>query len=137
VTEQDKADPRASMAGTRTSLATFRTALALDRTTLAWVRTALTFATFGFGMIGFFRALEAATHSAEAARFHQAAVSMGEGLVVIGLVATLLAAGSHWMALRRLRRGDQLSVARVPLSVAVAVLIALLGLYALWPFLTP
>jgi putative membrane protein len=137
VTEQDKADPRVGMAGTRTSLATFRTALALDRTTLAWVRTALTFATFGFGMIGFFRALVAATHSAEAVRFHQAAVSMGEGLVVIGLVATLLAAGSHWMALRRLRRGDQLSVARVPLSVAIAVLIALLGLYALWPFLTP
>ena len=41
----------------RTELAKFRTSLALDRTTLAWIRTTLTMATFGFGMIGFFRAL--------------------------------------------------------------------------------
>jgi putative membrane protein len=50
-------DPRMALAGERTNFARFRTSLALDRTTLAWVRTALTFATFGFGMIGFFRAM--------------------------------------------------------------------------------
>ena len=128
-------DPKTGLAARRTSLATFRTALALDRTTLAWIRTALTFATFGFGMIGFFRALEQTTHTAEAARLHQAAVSMGVALVVTGLVATVLAAGSHWVALHRLRRGDHLSVARIPLSVAVALLIAIIGMYALWSLL--
>ena len=50
-------DPRAALAAGRPMFGEYRTQLALDRTTLAWIRTALTFATFGFGMIGFFRAL--------------------------------------------------------------------------------
>jgi putative membrane protein len=53
-------DPREGLAHHRTSLATFRTQLALDRTTLAWVRTALTMASFGFGMVAFFRSLREA-----------------------------------------------------------------------------
>ena len=36
----------------------------LDRTTLAWIRTTLTMATFGFGMVGFFRSLSATSPSA-------------------------------------------------------------------------
>jgi uncharacterized membrane protein YidH (DUF202 family) len=50
-------DPGAGLAHRRTSLATYRTQLALDRTTLAWVRTTLTMASFGFGMVAFFRSL--------------------------------------------------------------------------------
>jgi uncharacterized membrane protein YidH (DUF202 family) len=38
-----------------TSMAKLRTQLSLDRTTLAWIRTALTMATFGFGLVAFFR----------------------------------------------------------------------------------
>ena len=90
------------------NFAKYRTALALDRTTLAGIRTALTFATFGFGMVGFFRAMEQMTHSEQAVRLHQAAIHMGIALIVIGLGATILASISHWMILRRLRRGDQL-----------------------------
>ena len=48
-------DPRGNMARDRTSMASFRTQLALDRTTLAWIRTTLTTASFGFGMVAFFR----------------------------------------------------------------------------------
>jgi putative membrane protein len=125
-------DPRTALAGERTSYARFRTSLALDRTTLAWIRTALTFATFGFGMIGFFRAMEQSTHSEEATRLHQGAIHMGVALVVIGAVATMLASFSHWTSLRRLRRGEQLSVTRWPLTITIAVLTSLLGLYALW-----
>jgi putative membrane protein len=58
VGENPEGDPRAALAGKRTHFAKFRTSLALDRTTLAWIRTAVTFATFGFGMIGFFRTEE-------------------------------------------------------------------------------
>jgi len=130
-------DPRTALAGERTSFAKFRTALALDRTTLAWIRTALTFATFGFGMIGYFRAVKQATETEQAVRLHQAAIHMGVALVAIGLVATILAASSHWMALRRLRRGEQISVAQWPLSIAIAVLVAILGLYGLWSVFAP
>lgn len=135
--ENPHTDPRTALAGQRTSFATFRTSLALDRTTLAWIRTAVTFATFGFGMIGYFRALEQSTHSEQATRLHQGAVHMGVGLVVIGLVATVLAASSHWVTLRRLRRGEQLVVSQWPMAITIAVFIAVLGAYGLWSALTP
>jgi putative membrane protein len=135
--ENPESDPRTVLAGHRTSFATFRTSLALDRTTLAWIRTTLTFATFGFGMIGYFRALEQSTHSEQAMHMHQGAVHMGVGLVVIGLVATVLAASSHWVTLRRLRRGEQLVVSQWPLTITIAVFLAVLGAYGLWSVLTP
>jgi len=132
-----ESDVKTTLARERSNFAKFRTALALDRTTLAWIRTALTFATFGFGMVGFFRATMLATHSEEAMRLHQAAIHMGVALIVIGMVATILAACSHWVILRRLRRGDQLSVAQWPLTITIAVFISVLGLYALWSMFNP
>jgi len=130
-------DPRAALAGEYTNLSKFRVSLALDRTTLAWIRTALTFATFGFGMIRFFRAMRQAAQSEQAVRLHQASIHMGVALVVRGWVITTLAALSHWMTLRRLRRGEQVSIPQWPLSITIAVFIAILGLYALWSLLIP
>jgi putative membrane protein len=132
-----KGDPRIALAGERTNFARFRTSLALDRTTLAWIRTALTFATFGFGIVGFFRTLRQTTNSEQAVHLHQAAIQMGVALVVIGLVATILAALFHWVSLRRLRRGEQFPITQWPLSITIAVLSSFLGLYALWSLLAP
>jgi uncharacterized membrane protein YidH (DUF202 family) len=84
VAENPEGDPRNALAGERTSFAKFRTSLALDRTTLAWIRTTLTFATFGLGMIGYFRAVRQATQDERAVRLHQAAIKMGVALVVVG-----------------------------------------------------
>lgn len=137
VAEKPEDDARTALARERVNFAKFRTSLALDRTTLAWIRTALTFATFGFGMVGFFRAVELATHTEQAMRLHQAAIHMGVALIVIGMVATILAAFSHWVTLRRLRRGEQLSITQWPLTITIAVLISVLGLYALWSIFTP
>jgi len=88
-------------------------------------------------MIGFFRAMVQMAHSEEAMCLHQGAIRTGVALVVIGMVATILAAISHWISLRRLRRGVQLSVTQWPLTITIAVLIALLGLYALWSVFAP
>ena len=125
-------DPRIPLAVERTGFAKYRTQLALDRTTLAWLRTALTFATFGFGMVGFFRALRQTNQTPEAARVHQAAIHMGVAMILIGIIAMLLSAISHWLALRKLRQGKSLPLAVWPLTVTVAVLVSLLGLYGLW-----
>ena len=135
--ENPENDPRIALAGERTNFAKFRTSLALDRTTLAWIRTALTFATFGFGMVGFFRATVQATQTEQAVRLHQAAIHMGVALIVIGLVSTILAALFHWMTLRRLRRGEELAVTQWPLTIVIAVLVSVLGLYALWSLFNP
>ncbi len=131
------ADDRTVLAGERTSLAKFRTALALDRTTLAWIRTALTFATFGFGLVGFFRTVAQTVRSEQAVRLHQAAIRFGVALIVIGLVSTTLAAMSHWVALRRLRRGEPLQLTQWPLTITLALFLALAGLYALWSVFSP
>ena len=135
--ENPENDPRIALAGERTNFAKFRTSLALDRTTLAWIRTALTFASFGFGLVGFFRSMEQSTHTEQVVRLHQAAIHMGVALIVIGLVSTILAASSHWITLRRLRRGEELAVTQWPLTIAIAVLSSVLGLYGLWSLFNP
>ena len=69
--ENSGGDPRVGLAQKRTHLASFRTAQALDRTTLAWVRTTLTMASFGLGMIGFFRAVRENNPTPAAEQTHQ------------------------------------------------------------------
>jgi putative membrane protein len=125
-------DPRVTMARDRTNMASFRTELALDRTTLAWIRTTLTMASFGFGMVAFFRSRQIESPSAETMRLHQGAIQMGTALLVLGIVATVLAGVSHWFTLRRLRRGESPSLTQWPLSITVAMLSAAIGLAGLW-----
>ena len=125
-------DPRVDLARNRTSMAGFRTQLALDRTTLAWIRTTLTMASFGFGMIAFFRSIRQQSPSEETVRLQQGAIQFGASLIILGIVATVLASASHWLTLRRLRRGESPVVSQWPLSITVAMLLAVIGLVALW-----
>ncbi len=125
-------DPRVNLAQNRTGMASFRTQLALDRTTLAWIRTTLSIAGFGFGMVGFFRTLQQRNPTAESVRLHEGAIQMGMALIILGIVATVLAAASHWFTLRRLRQGETPVLTQWPLSITVAVLLAVIGLYGLW-----
>jgi uncharacterized membrane protein YidH (DUF202 family) len=126
------ADPGVNLAQARTGMATYRTELALDRTTLAWIRTTLTMASFGFGMVAFFRTIEERSPSAESLRLHWGAIRMGTALILLGIVATVLAGLSHWSTLRRLRRGETPVLSPWPLSLTVAMLSAVLGLAGLW-----
>jgi uncharacterized membrane protein YidH (DUF202 family) len=116
----------------RTDMANFRTQLALDRTMLAWIRTNLTIASFGFGMVSFFRALRAQTSSPESIRLHEGAIRMGTALLLLGIVAMVLAGLTQWLTLRRLRRGETPVLHQWPLSLAIGFLSALIGLAGLW-----
>lgn len=129
---ENHGDPRVDLARDRTTFASFRTQLALDRTTLAWIRTTLAIAGFGFGMVGFFRALQEKNPSPESVRLHDGAVRFGTTLVVLGIIASMLAAGSHWLTLRRLLQGKTPVLTQWPLSITVALLLAILGLGGLW-----
>ena len=126
------ADPRVELAHHRTDLANLRTGLALDRTALAWVRTTLTMASFGFGMVAFFRSVRQAAPTPEAARVHQGAILFGTALIVLGALSTILAALSQWLSLRKLRRGETPRVSQWPLSITVSMLVAALFLVGLW-----
>lgn len=123
---------KADVASDRNSLAKFRTQLALDRTTLAWIRTTLTFATFGFGTVAFFRTLRERSATPEAVRLHENAIGFGVALLVLGIVATILAGFSHWLTLRRLRRNKAVVLTQWPLSITVAMLLAVVGLVLLY-----
>ena len=130
--QPNTADPRVDLARNRTGMARYRTQLALDRTALAWIRTTTALATFGFGMIGFFRTLEEKTPTARSALLHHGAVKFGVALVVMGIAAMVFSGASQWFSLRRLRRGDDLVLAQWPLSITLAALLAILGLGGLW-----
>lgn len=125
-------DPRVELANHRTGMASFRTSLALDRTTLAWIRTTLTMASFGFGLVAFFRAVRESSPSAETQRLHEGAIAFGLALIVLGLIATVAAGLSHWFTLRRLLRGQPPVLTSWPLSITVAFLFAVIGLVGLW-----
>jgi putative membrane protein len=125
-------DPRVTLARQRTSMASYRTQLALDRTTLAWVRTALSMASFGFGMVAIFRSMQERSPSAETIRLHRGAMRMGTALLILGIVGAVFAGLSHWFTLRRIRRGESPGLSQWPLSVAVAMLTAVIGLVGLW-----
>ena len=120
------------LARNRTAMAKFRTQLALDRTTLAWVRTTLTMATFGFGTVGFFRTLKEKSPTPLTAQLHANAIRFGVALVVLSVIATVLAAISHWSTLRMLRRDEAPVLAQWPVSITVAMLLAVIGLVSLW-----
>ena len=92
-------------------------------------------ATFGFGIVGFFRSLQAQSPSPETVHLHEAAIRFGTGLIVLGIVATVLFGISHWVTLRRLRRGEVPVLTQWPLSITVAMLLSIIGLVALWSLL--
>jgi putative membrane protein len=131
-------DPRVGLAVERTEMANFRTQLALDRTTLAWIRTALTFATFGFGMISYFRSLSlapvpgGASMGKDYSRLLQEATMAGRLLLIVGIVSMGITVLSHWSAIRRLRSGLPPHLHPWPLSIIVALLVALMGIGGLW-----
>ena len=129
---QQASDPGVDLARERTGMAKFRIQIALDRTTLAWIRTTVAMATFGFGTVGFFRSFREKNPTPGATQMQQGAIRFGFALIVLGIVATVLAGISHWFTLRRLRRNEELVLTQWPLSITVAMLMAIIGLFALW-----
>ena len=117
--------PRVGFARERTGMASFRTQLALDRTTLAWIRTTLTMATFGLGMVGFFRAMRQQSETAEAVRHHASAIQFGVGLIVLGIAPPCWPQHLTGSLCGDSGRDSPGGLSHWPLSITVAVL---------WPF---
>ena len=107
-------------------LAFERTFLAYERTRIAWVRTALALISFGFAIAKFFQYLRQ-NRGETATMVSPRAVALV--MITIGLVGLIVAHLQERQTLKSLReRCPQLPV---PISGAMAVLIALLGVLAL------
>jgi putative membrane protein len=128
----DPLEPRAASARDRGHIARFQTQLALDRTTLAWIRTALTMASFGFGLVAFFRSVRQESPSAETVRLQHGAIHLGVALVALALLATVLSGLSHAFMVRRLQRGEQPILRQWSLSITVALLFVVICLAGIW-----
>lgn len=89
-------------------------------------------ASFGFGMVAFFRSRLIESPGTESAWLHHRAVLAGAALLILGIVTMLLASASHLLALRKMRRGESPELWAWPLSITLVLLCAGLGLVGIW-----
>jgi putative membrane protein len=129
--ETEKKD---TSAPSQVQLALERTFLAYERTLMAWTRTAVSLITFGFTLYKFFEFLH---ESGEARPGHPLLGARTFGLILIGIgVLTLaIATWQHRLEMKRLRL--HYPSAPLSLSLALAAVIAALGVLgfvaAIWP----
>ena len=122
-------DAGTDLARDRTELARERSREAADRTLMAWIRTSLSLITFGFGIDRVFSFLETADASP---RFDplRATRIVGGALIVLGVLGLGAATIQHWRILQRLKHGQFEYGAFRPITMVVAVLLLLIGIFS-------
>jgi putative membrane protein len=116
-----------------TQLALRRSFLATERTLMAWIRTSISMIGFGFTMAKLFQSL-AASNVLIRGPAGNVWTAEGVGLVLIslGTVALILAVFDHYREIKQLRAAGL--EARFSLTIAVASVLAILGVMALLSF---
>jgi putative membrane protein len=106
-----------------------RVRFAAERTLLAWIRTGLALMGFGFvvARFGLFLREIAAVGRGSQNSSYGWSLGIGTGLVILGIMVTLLAARQHQRILHRLDRREDYVAPRWSLGVIVAVVLAILG----------
>jgi uncharacterized membrane protein YidH (DUF202 family) len=120
------AQQRNDLAQERTDLAAIRTRQAAERTLMAWIRTAIAMIGFGFSMYKFFEYFTALPDVGREYHAH-APRNLGLAFIALGTVALIAAVAEHVATMRRLADGGRM---RISLVIIVAVLIALMGIFA-------
>ena len=106
-----------------------RVRFAAERTLLAWLRTGVTLMGFGFVVARFgllMRELAVAHHEPPPGQGWSAWI--GTGLVMLGVLITLLAAAEHGAVLKRLNRGEGYVAPRWSLALLVSAAIVVIGI---------
>ena len=104
--------------------------LAAERTFLAWIRTGLALMGFGFVVARFglfLQALQIGQPDFQA-RPYGPSFWFGTALIVLGVVVNIVCAWSHIRLVRELNRGGAALNRPSYLAIAVAVMLAVLGL---------
>jgi putative membrane protein len=116
-----------------TQLALQRSFLATERTLMAWIRTSISMIGFGFTMAKLFQSLAASNVLIRGPAGNVwTAEGVGLLLISLGTVALILAVFDHRREIRELRAAGL--EARFSLTMAVASVLAILGVMALLSF---
>lgn len=112
-----------------------RTRLSVERTMMSWIRTAAALIGFGFAIVQFFERLQQMPGT-QAALIPTAPKYLGLALISCGVVALVIAIRQYNWTVRYLRSGSFAKVAGLKEGmqspvIAVAVLLTLIGLFAL------
>ena len=104
--------------------------LAAERTFLAWIRTGLALMGFGFvvARFGLFLQVLQAGRSDHPARAYGPSFWFGTGLIVLGVMVNVFSARNHVRLVHQLEQGGPQVRRPSRLAVAVAVILAALGL---------
>jgi len=106
-----------------------RVYLAAERTLLAWIRTGVALMGLGFlvAKFGLFVRELSAIRGGEAPAAPGVSLWLGCALIVLGIVATLLAAGEYVWLLRRLRMIQAVGSLRLGMTAGLALVMSLAG----------
>lgn len=104
--------------------------LAAERTLLAWIRTGLALMGFGFVVARFGLFLEALQVNQPGLHFRPYGPSFwfGTALIALGVIVNLVCARNHYRLIQELQRGEPRSHGPSWLAIAVALLLAAVGL---------
>jgi putative membrane protein len=107
-----------------------RVYFAAERTYLAWLRTGLALMGFGFvvARFGLFLKEIAATQPGLGIRSSGFSLGVGTGLILIGVLVNVTSTVSHYRVIERLNRGESAVGHPSVTAMAVAAMMALLGL---------
>jgi putative membrane protein len=107
-----------------------RVYFAAERTFLAWIRTGLALMGFGFvvARFGLFLRQMAISSHDSSIRTYGFSLWAGTGLVMVGVLLNASAAVRHVQLVNSMKRGDQFVGSPSMVGVAVATLLALVGI---------
>jgi putative membrane protein len=115
---------------TATELTKERNRLAADRTLMAWIRTSLSLIAFGFGIGKVYDYLHSAGIRASADPIRSTLI-FGSCFITLGMLALIAAVIQHTRILQRLEAPDYAYNAMRPITVTVAIMLLLIGLFGL------
>lgn len=111
-----------------------RTAFSSERSLLSWMRTTASMYSFGFSLIKFLDFLEKQQVKIE---FSVGLHRLGIALIIVGILMVGLAAVEHGRRLRKMKELGLPTVHKLSLPIAIATVLALVGIATLVGILLP
>jgi putative membrane protein len=122
--------PPSTPTNAATELAKERTRQAADRTLMAWVRTSLSLIGFGFGIAKYRDILLKAGFIRRPPEEFNTTLIFGLSFISLGVFGLLAAVLQHWRILEAIKKDPLAIPVFKPLSLFMAIILLLIGVFA-------